>query len=314
MSCRNWKKYWLILCRMLLIGIFSIGLCQILFNIYDNNQIEINSIKIRERRESHRHDLSIKIPASLNQLVQEAAADFRTTTKISSTQISKRHEFKPNKKDRTPSFLINLLKNDSSGKEPNIVSKSHQQQRLQTNDLMSGPLRKNVSHKKQIWNYNNNKQHRQQHVLNSKQNLRNTPSNIKPKNNNNLVVVKSNLSTKTIGFNDSVSTIQYRNGSIDRASAGRVGGKVFTGNEYDEDHRLKTEISGNYKIQHKNEQLIIREEDGVVIVRKYKCIMCQVIPGQPTRQLQNSVLPQQRTRWRNRGMFVLFTKKKNGFS
>lgn len=59
----------------------------------------------------------------------------------------------------------------------------------------------------------------------------------------------------------------------------------------------ENKIAGTTKnnVRHKKDQLIIREDQGVVIVRKYTCIPCQRVPGQRT-----SI----KTRPRYRGMFL----------
>jgi len=57
----------------------------------------------------------------------------------------------------------------------------------------------------------------------------------------------------------------------------------------------ENKIVGTNNVRHKKDQLIIREDQGVVIVRKYTCIPCQRVPGQRT-----SI----KTRPRYRGMFL----------
>jgi len=54
-------------------------------------------------------------------------------------------------------------------------------------------------------------------------------------------------------------------------------------------------VVGERVVRHKKDQLIIREDQGVVIVRKYTCIPCQRVPGQRT-----SI----KIRPRYRGMFL----------
>lgn len=57
----------------------------------------------------------------------------------------------------------------------------------------------------------------------------------------------------------------------------------------------ENKIAATNNVRHKKDQLIIREDQGVVIVRKYTCIPCQRVPGQRT-----SI----KTRPRYRGMFL----------
>lgn len=57
----------------------------------------------------------------------------------------------------------------------------------------------------------------------------------------------------------------------------------------------ENKIVGTNVVRHKKDQLIIREDQGVVIVRKYTCIPCQRVPGQRT-----SI----KTRPKYRGMFL----------
>jgi len=57
----------------------------------------------------------------------------------------------------------------------------------------------------------------------------------------------------------------------------------------------ENKIAATNNVRHKKGQLIIREDQGVVIVRKYTCIPCQRVPGQRT-----SI----KTRPRYRGMFL----------
>lgn len=55
-------------------------------------------------------------------------------------------------------------------------------------------------------------------------------------------------------------------------------------------------IAATNNVRHKKDQLIIREDQGVVIVRKYTCVPCQRVPGQRT-----SI----KTRPKYRGMFLV---------
>lgn len=57
----------------------------------------------------------------------------------------------------------------------------------------------------------------------------------------------------------------------------------------------ENKIAATNNVRHKKDQLIIREDQGVVIVRKYTCIPCQRVPGQRT-----SI----KARPRYRGMFL----------
>lgn len=57
----------------------------------------------------------------------------------------------------------------------------------------------------------------------------------------------------------------------------------------------ENKIAATNNVRQKKDQLIIREDQGVVIVRKYTCIPCQRVPGQRT-----SI----KTRPRYRGMFL----------
>lgn len=57
----------------------------------------------------------------------------------------------------------------------------------------------------------------------------------------------------------------------------------------------ENKIAATNNVRHKKDQLIIREDQGVVIVRKYTCVPCQRVPGQRT-----SI----KTRPKYRGMFL----------
>ncbi len=61
----------------------------------------------------------------------------------------------------------------------------------------------------------------------------------------------------------------------------------------------ENKIAATNNVRQKKDQLIIREDQGVVIVRKYTCIPCQRVPGQRT-----SI----KTRPRYRGMFFMFLR------
>lgn len=101
---------------------------------------------------------------------------------------------------------------------------------------------------------------------------------------------------KNIKFNNS-----NRN-SISRNDEHNGGGGVSSKRDNDLLHPINVfDVNGysnlsEHKVRHKKDQVIVREDQGVVVVRKYACIPCKIIPGIPSR-------PSTRPRHSYRGMF-----------
>lgn len=170
---------------------------------------------------------------------------------------------------------------------------------------------KNSSSRSNNTNLSNNfDDHNESHSLNL------SSRNSKPKINNSLM---SNLSThnKHMGSDMLTGRSTNINNTLNVGGEnGLVVGKTLTqhrSNSSDGNTIARSKsipLNSTYERQ-KKDQLFLRGNEGYLIVRKYKCMMCKVIPGQPTRF--NAAAATNKPRTRGMFFYTMYSRPLNLF-
>lgn len=303
-SYHTWRKHWwLQLCGILVICLCSSVLLLAAINTAVDPTAHRSAIKNREKREAKVHD-SPAIFTGTNQLVPNVAE--RQSFRVDSRATSIVNRYSVNRNVQQPFWNATVA--SGANISTSIRFKSHLsllRQPLRQNAVeppqRRQPLGKNVLHKENLATrhanntINRNPNRDLQHVSLAKQQslqyaLNNSSSisnrNSKPKNSIN--VVKSNLSKQII------------DGVVAGEPHGfRVGDSVASKSSHV--YKSDTSMEHNRSRHNKNQAVVRGNGGGAIVRRKYTCIPCRVIPGQPTRRVSSTVAPQAWA-W-NRGMF-----------
>lgn len=301
LSYHTWRKHWLQLCGILVICVCSSALLLTAINTTVEPSAHRSAIKNREKREAKVHDSPV-IFTGTNQLEPNVAE--RQSFRVDSHATSIVNRYSVNSNVQQPFWNATVA--SGANISTSIRFKSHLsllRQPLRTNAVeppQRQPLGKNVLHKESLATrrgnktINRNQNRDQQHVSVAKQSLRyglnnGSISNRNSKPKNSIKIVKSNLSKQIIDGH----------GVAGEPHGLRVGDSVASKSS----HVYKSDSSMEHRSRHNKNQVVVRGEGGAIVRRKYTCIPCRVIPGQPTRRVTSTVAPQAWA-W-NRGMFSL---------
>lgn len=326
-------NYWLRSCRYPhFIGIFSTAI--IILILFQLNNAVTHSIKLREKRDANQQQ---QIPA-FHSIVTEIANKNDNSVKqtsIVSDYTNGKYRRNQNQQRQSKFVKTNVLNDGNSHRQQHERFRQLFQQQQEQKPLRESEQSSNedfiknhrtkaklsstgVNHstEKQKSNSTNSllsSNFSRHHNKNRNLNILSS-RNSKPKINHNL---RSNLATYLLNeINDNVVKIKKN----DNLNVGGTSNSIIkhekilshtrsnSKNETKYGNYSRTSISNSSGVSFQRplkEHLLIRGNEGYLLVQKYKCFMCKVIPGEPTRRIDGQAVSLNKQRQHNRGRFFV---------